>query len=478
MKKFFSILTIILFCFLMKKQVFAYTFPEDFNFQAAKNHLISNGVQYNTDKYYLSRYPYTGDEAIYRGKYTQNFSWSSSVYPIAFYANENHTSLDIYLLSDGPFYSQRYNLDDTYNSNKSHTGSTVFGAIETTPTNNTIINSDFTYFYNQMGYSFYIAYNGVTYDINNYFYNFPIYNTLDDFFQALYEHNYDLPIFPPGDDTLTGDLPFLTYTLNNKTVMTLNNGLPSGQVKEVFNWDYTEKDPYASSPQNYSFDIMAYANFFTPTENNPTNAEYFDRTNFDLNETNRVYLTKGGQNIALNEFSFLYRDIGKSVYSLSGKQFLDDSVSSMQEGYILGIRTANNERTQFSWWKLFIVQSGGTVFSTGKVMKPDGTIVDSNAENSNDNIGSTTTGNGGGNYSSNSNTTAGSDTTGTVYTQGTNNLNVGTLFSTLQELVNQIGNIPNILAQLLTFLPAWLISILVISIGLFVTIGIVKLIAR
>ena len=79
MKKHLFLFTILLFMILGSKNVFAYTFPQDFNYSKAKNSIISNGVQYNSDKYFISRYPYSGNDSQYIGKFTQNFSWSGSV---------------------------------------------------------------------------------------------------------------------------------------------------------------------------------------------------------------------------------------------------------------------------------------------------------------------------------------------------------------------------------------------------------------
>ena len=303
-----------------------------------------------------------------------------------------------------------------------------------------------------------------------------IYNSQEDWFQALYDNNYDLtPGGTPPESAQTGDLPFLSYTLKRQTAVTLNGVIPQGQTKMFFNWNYTEKEPYKSTPGMYTFDIMAYSNFKQIEGVGGLTSTVFDKDNITINTNNQVFLTKGGQNISTNSFSFLYDDIGRAIYSKSNVNWEVDSTGAITTGYILGIRTKNYQNTQFSWWKLFVVNAGGYVTSTGKVMKPDGTIIDSTAENSNDNMDTSNNGTAG--YTEDSSTTAGSDTTGDVYDES-GNIDASSIINNLKGLVNQVGNIPAIFATLLTFIPSWFITFLVVSIGLFVTIGLVKVIVH
>lgn len=471
MKKYILLLGIIIFSLGFKMNIFAYTFANDFNYTKAVNKMFVNSTNYSDGLYWASRYKYSGNDTNYQGKFTQNFNYDGNVYSFGI-LKQGSTGYECYVLAPYQFQSRRWNVDGSpgANSTQSINGSTVNGTLVTDGNN---MNADLYTMIHNSGVTVYFGKFdlGSEYWTNdNYIANFPIFASWDDFFRTLYENDYNVPIFPPGEETQTGDLPFLHYQLQRNTTLSLSNVIPSGVTKLTFKWDYTEIEPYLSNPQNYSFDIMAWANFKTVN-----GSEVFDSDTLTYNDSNKCYLTQGGQNISLNEFSFIYEDVGKRVYSNAGKTWLEDNINSISNGYILAIRTANNQRTNFSWWKLFIVQAGGYVTSTGKVMKPDGSIINSTAENSND--GMDTSNNGTSNYTGQTGTTAQNDTTGTVY-EGTSKLNIAELFATLQSLVNQIGNIPSILANLMTFLPGWLTSLLAISIGLFVTIGLVKLIAR
>lgn len=270
----------------------------------------------------------------------------------------------------------------------------------------------------------------------------------------------------------SGDLPFLSYDLQRKYVPVASINVV--QTKEIFTWNYAEKEPYKSNAQNYSFDIAAWANFKTYNSN-----EIWDADNLDKNDTNLTWLTQGGQNISVNQFSFLYQDIGKAVYSRSGKSFVDDSTNSMALGYVLGIRTRNNEGTQFSYWKLYKVQAGGYVISTGKVMKPDGSVVDTQADQGNDNFDTSHQGSGNQivQYSTDNSNSAEEDTTSTVY-DGDATFSIGTVIATLKALVNSISELPQIMAQLLSVLPPFFVSIFVIGLTLLIAIGIIKMVVQ
>lgn len=470
MKKIIIFIGALLSTFFIQKNIYAYDFPNDFNYTKAVQGMLNNSINYTDGNYWVSSYPYTGEEQEYQGKYTRNYTWSAPVY--AFGIMNGQGNYDCYCVSSSVFQSRRWNVDGSANTNATQ------GPTNTTMNSGVITgtNTDFNYMITQSG----ITVNGIFWQMSStniangtFTYNFELYNSWDDFFRTLYENNYNVPVIPPGDSVQTGDLPFLSYTLTRKIVASLQGVLPYGQIKEIFEWDYNEKDPYKSNPLAYTFDIMAYANFKEVTTNGVTETG-FDRDNLELNENNRVYLTQGGNNISLNEFSFLYDDVGESVYSHNAPiPWQKDSIGTIKCGYILGIRTCTYDRSQFSWWKLFIVQAGGNVYSTGKVMKPDGTVIDSTADNSNDNMnGGGTTG-----FSSNNQTTAGGDTTGTVYND-TGQYDISTMISTLKSIVNQLGDIPTMLTQLLTFLPSWFTSILIVSLGLFITIGLVKVIVR
>lgn len=481
MKKFIRtlFLTCIISCTFYCTVFATYNFPANFNFTKAGNMMLRNAKTYLTGDYWISRYKYTGNDTNLQGRNTSNYGWTSPTYTVAFMNDNTHVTCIV--LSSTTFHSTCYDVNGTYVSDLSTSGSKKTASFFNHSSPTTVYNSDFTTFLTNTGKDWYYAimaynYNDLTLQTYNYQYDWYIYETLDSWFTAIAGNNYDITQNgTQGNASSTGDLPFLSYTLERQTAMAMNGVIPGATTKLNFTWNYVEKEPYSVNPQAYTFDVIAYANFADIQTNLGTTAHAFDKNNLTLNQNNLKFLTKGGQNISLNQFSFLYDDIGKSVYAASNESWLNDSISSASQGYILGIRTCNYQRTQFSYYKLFIVQAGGYVTSTGKVMKNDGTVTDTEADNGNDQM--TPTNNGTAGYTGNSNTTAGGDTTGDVYdTEG--KLDVSTIISNLKSIVNELGSIPNILAQLMTFIPAWFTSLLLISIGLFVTIGIVKIIVH
>lgn len=264
-----------------------------------------------------------------------------------------------------------------------------------------------------------------------------------------------------------GDLPLLSFTLDRKIVP--QAALNITTTKLIFNWDYTEKEPYKSSPSNYSFDMMACANF----KASPTGVgEIYDADNLSVNPTNQVIISNGGNNISVNTYSFLYGNIGQSVYSKSNKTWNDDSINSATLGYNLYIRCRDTRGTKFSYWKIFKVQAGGYVTSTNSLLTPDGTIVNGNDyEDADDGLDPSN--NGVAHYDTDNSSSAQEDPSGEMYSPNAN-FNIGTMIANLKSIVNSLLDLPNILGQLVTFLPEWLITLLVLSIGMFVVIGLVK----
>lgn len=475
MKKILFLTTFVFSVFLLNINVFAYQFPTNFNFVKAGKMLEDLAVDYTEPNYFVSRYPNTN------GVMQQNYGWEGALYPIGY---RNGTNIQCIMVSTTPFQSVRYDADGNFVSNQSALGNTQTGALLTENTNwNSIGGNDIKLMLLNTDKTWYVN----TYTITNsnvesgqYSYNFNVYASADDFLAALYNNHYDVPGYPGGTGTgvgSSGDLPFLSFTLTKKIAPVVSGIVPSAGTKEIFSWDYKQCEPYASAPQDYTFDIIAYANFHDVTTSLGTTVNVFDPNNFEPNNTNKIYVSRGGYNIAVNEYSFMYKDVGFAVYNRSNKTFTDDSVNSATEGYILGIRTRNNANTQFSFYKLFIVQAGGYVTSTGKVITNDGRVIDTSADNGDDGMGTTGGSQGTGGYTGDGSTSSSDDTTGQVYDE-TSKVNIGTLIGTLKSLVNGIGNIPSILSQLLTFLPEWLTSMIVVSIGLFVVIGLVKMIAR
>lgn len=295
------------------------------------------------------------------------------------------------------------------------------------------------------------------------------------------DNNYDFEVTSSMDllDQLTqtdfknpdwfnaGDLPLLSFSLDRKIVPQASLNVTT--TKLIFNWDYTEKDPYKSNPSSYSFDMMACANF----KASPNGVgEIYDSDNLSVNPTNQVIISNGGNNISVNTYSFLYGNIGQAIYSKSNKTWNDDSINSAALGYNLYIRCRDTRGTKFSYWKIFKVQAGGYVTSTNSLLKPDGTIV-SGSDFPQGNDGLDPSNNGIAPYSTDNSTSAQEDPTGEVYNPDAT-FNIGTMIANLKAIVNSIIELPSILAQLMTFLPSWFITLLVLSMGMFVVIGIVK----
>ena len=283
-----------------------------------------------------------------------------------------------------------------------------------------------------------------------------------------------------GNGSNYDGLPFLAYSLSRKIVPTYN--LSVNTTKMILSWDYSEKEPYLSNPYDYTFDIFAYANFKT----DQLGATVWDDEN--MNPTSAFYratqLTQGGQNISINEFSWLYKEVGQSIYEKANINFRPprQGYDNSKIGYYIAIRTRSNDNTQHSYWKVFKCNDNGVLTSTGKCIDDNRLIIDapSGVDNSNDNM-SNTSPNGGGvaGFSYDNSTTAQSDPTSTVY--GTeeghgNDISISNVVGTLKGLINQLGFFPYMITQMLGFMPAWMTELMVASIALLVVIGIVKLV--
>ena len=276
---------------------------------------------------------------------------------------------------------------------------------------------------------------------------------------------------PPVDQLGNGDLPLLSFSLEKKIVPQLSLNVTT--MKEIFKWDYTEKDPYKTNPQNYTFDIMASANW---TTSGTGVGEIWDSNNLSVNNNARVTITNGNDNISVNEYSFLYANVGQKLYSMVNKSFTDDSINSASLGYILYIRTREVRGNRASVWKIFKVQAGGYVISTGQVLNPDGTISDgSNIQNGND--GFDTNNNPIPPYSTDNSSSAQTDPSSDLY-DGNGQFNIATMLNSLKSIINTLKELPQLFASVVTFMPSWLISLLALSIGMLVIIGVVKTITR
>lgn len=273
------------------------------------------------------------------------------------------------------------------------------------------------------------------------------------------EQNPSNPNDPNAVDP--NNLPMLKFGLTKKTVL----GFPQiTQIKEILTWDYTSEDVYKNNPTDFHMEMVASARWTT----SPTGiGNIRDTSDKSINENCKVYITNGGCNISVNQYSWIYRDIGKSLYAIAGEPWDDNS------GYFMYVRTVQDSNGKASAWKVYNLAMNGIVVQEDRYIEPDGT--EKQLPDSQKDIG-----NGDGvqpaKFDNDSSTSSDSDPTSIRYDEGSGNFNVGTVISTLKSTVNQIIELPAILTQLLSFLPSWLTSLMVIGIGLAVTIGVVKMI--
>ena len=189
-------------------------------------------------------------------------------------------------------------------------------------------------------------------------------------------------------------------------------------------------------------------------------------------------------------FTFTYGDLNKLIKWYQNASFLDNSFF-----IFLRIVDSNNQPVNSKWYSFHIVKKyeitssqSYTEGEDGELSEPenltsyeDGTMQYEDGRPTGDNS------NGDGEQNSN-----GSSVSPSASDYGINNYDptnpdqanfsyggtINNLFQNLQELVGGISQIPTIMGTLLSFLPSWLLTLIAVSIGLFVVVGTIKLIVK
>lgn len=189
-------------------------------------------------------------------------------------------------------------------------------------------------------------------------------------------------------------------------------------------------------------------------------------------------------------FTFTYGDLNKLIKWYQNASFLDNSFF-----IFLRVVDVNNQPVNAKWYSFHIVKKyeitssqSYTEGQDGELSEPDnltsyddGTMQYEDGRPEGDNL------NQDGEQNSN-----GSSVSPSASEEGINNYDptnpdeanfsyggtINNLFQNLQELVLGIQNIPSIMGTLLSFLPSWLLTLIAVSIGLFVVVGTIKLIVK
>ena len=264
------------------------------------------------------------------------------------------------------------------------------------------------------------------------------------------------------DPNALGGLPVLTYTANSSIIYRLTYGFDK---KGIVTWDYQEKEPYKSNPFNYCVDFVVSGHL---------NSGWHLTDDLSMDDSHKVILSNGGCNVASNKFDWIYQKTGLEFYktydsSVNKFPYHDNNAQGQAEGYRVYVRTRNTTTGEASAWKIFnyiggIFSSAGYAQddsdSNNPVIKPLG------PDNSDNNDYSS-------HFDKDNNTAAESDPTGQNYDGGAN-FDPSTLFNNLKSMVNSLQELPQMFSQVVTFVPEWLVSLIFISIGLLVVIGLVK----
>ena len=291
------------------------------------------------------------------------------------------------------------------------------------------------------------------YDIIQFDYAFSSAMDLRSFLEG---NNYDIP--DPNAPTDT-KLPMLHYHFKQET--TYGAGSIS-KIKEIMTWSFTEYPVYAEDSTNFYIEMVA-STWFKPS---PTGIgdDIPDKDKTMMNPDCKVVVSNGGCNVAQNQYSFFYKDVGVNLYGTQNMSFND------MGGYYFYVRTHEIDGGRVSDWKVFNMGLNGVVSQVDVIYSEDGTASTLDPEDKDEDTISAPT------YTPDNSTSAGSDPSSTVYNGEGATTSFATLIGNLKDMVNQLGDIPLILSQVLTFLPTWLITLIALSIGLFVAIGLVKLI--
>ena len=295
--------------------------------------------------------------------------------------------------------------------------------------------------------------NNLQYDINA--------NSASELRSYLEQHNYDPPD-PNGTDDNT--LPMLHYTFDRK--ITAGASLPITKTKDEVTWDYTEYDVYRENPNNFIIEMVASTNW-TSSETG-VGQDWPDKEDLTMNPSSKVTITDGGCNISQDYYSFFYEDVGQNLWATRNYTF--DKIAHAK-GYFLYIRTKEIDGGRVSNWKVFDLRNGA-VGATRVMISDDGQVESlPEGDQDEDNYNAPS-------YTPDNTASTGSDPSSTNYNGESSAASASTLMATLRSVVQDLQDLPSLLSQTLAFLPPWLITLISLSIGILVIIGVVKFILR
>ena len=283
-----------------------------------------------------------------------------------------------------------------------------------------------------------------------------------DLYDQLEAMDWDTSTLDP--DRING-LPMLTFTCNQDAIYKFP---VTFDTKLSLTWNYSEKEPYKSSVGDYVLDV----NVSGRLDSLPHLTD-----DMSMDASHLVVLSNGGTPVGQNVFSFAFLETGKKFYQTYGYNqfpYHDNNSQGMAEGYRLYVRTRHLKSGETSAWKIFTCQGGALVPSgyaqddsdsnNPNTVKP---VPQQDRDSNTDNYG----------YDKDNSTTAQSDPTGQNF-EGTTQVDAGNIVSTLKSLSVQLQELPSIGVSLAGFLPQWLITLIALSIGLCVVIGVVKVILK
>lgn len=431
------------------------------DYNAADSGLQNNVVQYDDSFPIISRY-YNDN----LGDFTQKYGFDNEVYAFGFYfTNTNNVEQIRYIICNKQgFQSRRYNYDGSLANNSWITGQIINGAEITQNLSATYLgNADITTLFKNMGgwYAYTGAIDIATFE--TYECNFTVYSSADVFLETLVNNNYDIPVTPP---TIHDPYFYLKVTSPANTQ----------NIEYTITWD--TEDSWAQPEEN--FGIQYYVSKESQDGGDFVNSWANKKP---INSTNQfpTPLTNIVASFTLGDLRDMY---------LFGGGFLDHNFYIYIRVVNLDtITPVNNKWFAFQVTKMYEINSyfGQT--------ENDGTIGDKTSKSERNNgVMDYTDGRTGGdntnqegqrnqNGSSVSNTASGQGVTNYTPTNGQENgIDYGTslnnLSSNLSGLVQSVSGLPNAFATLVSFMPAWVITIMAVSLGMIVVIGTIKLILR
>lgn len=266
----------------------------------------------------------------------------------------------------------------------------------------------------------------------------------------------------PNNPNNLGGLPVLTYTANTSIIYRITYGFDK---KGIITWDFNEKEPYKSNPSAYCVDF---------TVSGHLDSGWHLTSDLSIDDLHKVVLSSGGCSVAQNKFDWIYQKTGLEFYktydsSVNKFPYHDNNAQGQAEGYRVYVRTRNVNTNEASAWKIFNY-IGGVFSSAGYAQDdsdPNNPEIKPLGPDNSDNDDYTP------HFDKDNSTDAEADPTGQNY-NGNIDYNPATLFNNLKSAINSLSELPQMASQVVTFMPEWLVSLIFISIGLLVVVGLVK----